>query len=292
MKRINVQKKELEDFLDSIKSSYAKTDTGKKSTKAYYKCIDFDDFKKHFCNEWLKFSRNIKEKHLHDIYEEWISSKSSHPFFKELRAFIIQKFTENVFFCPYCWKSPLIHFDDWNENMRLFQFDHFFPKDSYHEWIINFYNLIPSCNACNHLKLEDNPLDVIIWGGTVFHPYFWNLYKKDHILKKDYLDNKDVTLTFTSDNWRFYKLWEKYLNSEDTFNEFNFISDKRNKILAEKMLIKKYWKLMKWKKQCKSDEELKDYFFNWYYSKDEQDILKYNNGKMKKDLIWDLHLNI
>ena len=34
------------------------------------------------------------------------------------------------------------------------QLDHFFPKDSYPLFAISFYNLIPSCYSCNHVKLN------------------------------------------------------------------------------------------------------------------------------------------
>ena len=34
------------------------------------------------------------------------------------------------------------------------QLDHFFPKDSYPLFAVSFYNLIPSCYSCNHVKLN------------------------------------------------------------------------------------------------------------------------------------------
>ena len=34
------------------------------------------------------------------------------------------------------------------------QLDHFFPKDSYPLFGVSFYNLIPSCYSCNHVKLN------------------------------------------------------------------------------------------------------------------------------------------
>ena len=43
------------------------------------------------------------------------------------------------------------------------QLDHFFPKDSYPLFAVSFYNLIPSCYGCNHVKsnkdLEYSPYD-------------------------------------------------------------------------------------------------------------------------------------
>ena len=43
------------------------------------------------------------------------------------------------------------------------QLDHFFPKDSYPLFAVSFYNLIPSCYSCNHVKfnkdLKHSPYD-------------------------------------------------------------------------------------------------------------------------------------
>lgn len=43
------------------------------------------------------------------------------------------------------------------------QLDHFFPKDSYPLFAVSFYNLIPSCYSCNHIKsnkhLKYSPYD-------------------------------------------------------------------------------------------------------------------------------------
>ena len=36
------------------------------------------------------------------------------------------------------------------------QLDHFFPKDSYPLFAVSFYNLIPSCYSCNHMKLNED----------------------------------------------------------------------------------------------------------------------------------------
>ena len=38
--------------------------------------------------------------------------------------------------------------------VNIAQLDHFFPKDSYPLFAVSFYNLIPSCYSCNHVKLN------------------------------------------------------------------------------------------------------------------------------------------
>lgn len=52
--------------------------------------------------------------------------------------------------CPYCNRS-FIHSIEERES-RVCQMDHFFNKDDYPYLALSFYNLIPSCYACNHTK--------------------------------------------------------------------------------------------------------------------------------------------
>lgn len=52
--------------------------------------------------------------------------------------------------CPYCNRS-FIHSIKEKES-RTCQIDHFFNKNKYPYLALSFYNLIPSCYACNHTK--------------------------------------------------------------------------------------------------------------------------------------------
>ena len=294
MIKINISKKELEDFIDSLKNDFEKLRSKENLT------LWFNKFKEYFCDDNLNLDNKLKNKEvklLKIIYSK-ISSDNS-KFYRQIREFIIKKITEKIKFCPYCWKVPLIYFEKWkdkkNSYQRLFQLDHFFPKNYYHKWIINFYNLIPSCNACNHLKLDDNPINVINSWWVVFHPYFWNLYLEDWKIKKDYEENYefknyDIWLCYKSQNLNFFKFWQKYLNSQDTFNIFNFIQDKRTKIKNELNNFKVDIKDLTEEEKKYKIEKYKDYFFKNYYPKKEQDILKFSNWKLKKDLIENLKL--
>lgn len=283
MIRINVSKEELESFFDTFwnwKWWYKK--------EYIIKLLSFQEFKEIFCSKNFSFLECINKESYEKVYDN-ISSNQKTETYVKIRKFIIEKFTEKIKFCPYCWKNPLIHFDENNKKKRMFQFDHFFPKKKYHKWIINFYNLIPSCNACNHLKLEDYPLEVILNWWVIFHPYFWNLYLDNaKILQKDYWKNADIRLNYISQNSKFFKLWKKYLHSQDTFNTFDFIRDKRAKIKNEQNNF-----LKKWKKLSEIEKEkFKNYFFKSYTPENEDDILKYSNGKLKKDLIDNLEIDI
>ncbi len=50
--------------------------------------------------------------------------------------------------CPYCNRNFIRN----TRKRRTSQFDHFYPKDQYKLFAVSFYNLIPVCKVCNHLK--------------------------------------------------------------------------------------------------------------------------------------------
>ena len=55
--------------------------------------------------------------------------------------------------CPYCNRQFIHSF----EAIRVErpELDHFYPKAMYPFLCLSFYNLIPVCHSCNHVKLED-----------------------------------------------------------------------------------------------------------------------------------------
>ena len=109
----------------------------------------------------------------------------------ELRKKIID--LKNISVCPYCNRNyinsthKMLHCNNCNQDsfvidevenecpsckqeincqtevVNTAQLDHFFPKDSYPLFAVSFYNLIPSCYSCNHVKsnkdLEYSPYD-------------------------------------------------------------------------------------------------------------------------------------
>ena len=109
----------------------------------------------------------------------------------ELRKKIID--LKNISVCPYCNRNyinstyKILHCNNCNQDLFVIdevekecpnckqdindqtkvvntaQLDHFFPKDSYPLFAVSFYNLIPSCYSCNHVKsnrdLEYSPYD-------------------------------------------------------------------------------------------------------------------------------------
>lgn len=205
-----------------------------------------------------------------------------------------------IHFCPYCGKNTIIHFwvEDDKKFKRLYDIEHFLPRSSYSSLSINPYNRLPACMSCNQrLKLDNDPLKNKTSDDRIFHPYFWRICLKTEENEKNKkseetidVENRDfdkkITFVnrdgeerkfiFDSQHGKFFQIANIYLNSEDTFQIFCFIYDNYTKIKDE---------YLKFKKRSKSIEAFIDYFFASYYPKDEQDILKYSNGKYKKDLI-------
>lgn len=232
---------------------------------------------------------SINEKWIYNRYNNW--QLNNEDIIKPIKDKFIEIFIDKVKFCPICWKVPLVVFNSWLqkdksflinelfqylnikiEDGRLFDLDHFFPKDKYKYLAINFYNLIPICKWCNYLKNNSDPLTVN--KNQIFHPYFWFL---DNLNANETFDTKfsfvDNSLLL-SEHSKFFKLLEIYLNSQDTKNDIQFILHKINQIKANSK-----------SKIPPNIEGQKEKFFKYFYPKYENNILMYSNWKLRKDWI-------
>ena len=86
------------------------------------------------------------------IYLEFTECKNTYDQFSKRRVndWIIGKANVNV--CPYC---NLAYTYNRKEKVTA-QLDHFFSKSEYPMFSLCYYNLIPSCPACNHIKLDNS----------------------------------------------------------------------------------------------------------------------------------------
>ena len=144
-----------------------------------------DAFLKIMTGEY-SFLENLKEILDNFVDEEPILAeylkKSYDKIDSELRKKIID--SKNISVCPYCNRNhinstyKILHCNNCNQDLFVIdevkkecpnckqeikgptkvvntaQLDHFFPKDSYPLFAVSFYNLIPSCYSCNHVKLN------------------------------------------------------------------------------------------------------------------------------------------
>jgi len=56
----------------------------------------------------------------------------------------------DVSVCPYCNRNYIISLE--KSGIATCELDHFFNKDDYPFLALSFYNLIPACKPCNHIK--------------------------------------------------------------------------------------------------------------------------------------------
>lgn len=102
----------------------------------------------HTCPEKLQFT------HFKKIYSNYFSNGATVYVDGDYNAY---KFLKNlgITVCPYCDDEYLetVKIDD--KLHRTSEVDHFFPKSKYPALAMCFYNLIPSGQNCNGLKLEN-----------------------------------------------------------------------------------------------------------------------------------------
>lgn len=109
---------------------------------------------------------NAKPKRLLEINKEFEKKRLSSHQLKLIKSFFIQtgynNFPNKEFLnlleidtCVYCNRNYTLDFDKLN-NARA-ELDHWFPKEDYPILALSFYNLIPSCHSCNHIKHNNAP---------------------------------------------------------------------------------------------------------------------------------------
>lgn len=116
--------------------------------------------------------------------------------------------------CPYCNRIYTFTISSNDKTIRP-EFDHFYPKSRYPYFALSFYNLVPSCPICNHIK------------GTRlidYHPYkkgFGEDYK--FVIDEKQLRNRNVKeIKFnngTNSNIECFMLTDLYNEHLDYINE-------------------------------------------------------------------------
>lgn len=111
--------------------------------------------------EKIKFSKKDRKKispfFIKTGYENWFQKKYSKVFLDKL----------NLDTCTYCNRNYTLNLVD---NRTRAELDHWFPKEKYPILSLSFFNLIPSCHSCNHIKGSPN----INWLEALdnyIHPY-------------------------------------------------------------------------------------------------------------------------
>lgn len=91
--------------------------------------------------------------------------------------------------CPYCNRQYTFTINSQKKTKP--QFDHFYPKSKYPFFALSFYNLIPCCSICNHIK-KDSKIELL-------HPYYEGFNDNFYfdINHRDFkLNNKKIKVKF------------------------------------------------------------------------------------------------
>jgi len=171
--------------------------------------------------------------------------------------------------CPYCnrtYVQSITKINKYHKTRRTSEFDHFFPKSKYPFLAISFFNLIPSCKTCNHIK-GVNPV--------LFSPYDERINGqslvdfKYNITGSDYLTNpKHVEIDIDWKNPEFYESNGKVLGLDDLYQNHNDV--------AQEILLKRHIY-----NDSRIDELWEQYGNNIFNSKEE--IVQMITGNYIKD---------
>ncbi|MFM9402291.1 hypothetical protein ACKLNQ_10135 [Myroides odoratimimus] len=126
-------------------------------------------------NSELLDSESVKELFVETGYENYFQKKHGVTFLNKL----------NISTCVYCNRNYTLQLV--NNHSRA-QLDHWLPKTHFPFVALNFYNLIPSCPTCNHIKGQgDNKRWWLDNRNNLVHPYF-----KEETFKFSYSYLKDI----------------------------------------------------------------------------------------------------
>lgn len=130
---------------------------------------DFKSEFKIFIDQYEKAKKTAKASTQYGMFKATMESFYTNFFSANTKLFKDKKLSHGnwltsklgVNICPYCNRQYTFTITTDKTNTRP-QFDHFKPKSKYPYLALTFYNLVPSCQTCNHLKREYD---------VDFHPY-------------------------------------------------------------------------------------------------------------------------
>lgn len=205
--------------------------------------------------------------------------KKAKDFFCDVYKNHFQKYNGKAFLnyldietCIYCNRNYTL--DLKNSNHSRAQLDHWFPKEKFPILVLSFYNLIPCCHFCNHIKLNGDEMVKKLLKkpeATDLEIYNWWINDSLNQLNHPYLES-DSHFKFT-----FF-----YQNLNNHKVSLNFDKNTRTAATLEFNKIDEIY-------NTNSDKELKDLLdLRYKYSDNYIDILinKTFEGIMSKEEIY------
>jgi len=203
---------------------------------------------------------------------------------------IAYKFVEKLDLktCPYCNRNYIsyIEISDGNTKKTRPQLDHFYPKTIYPFLACSFYNLIPSCTTCNHIKSDDDSFN-----DKLINPY--EIQENDFIFSYT-LNNLDVLekkyLNY-NDEHSIDIIFNKKINSNEEYFQLETLYQNHKDIVLELIIKKQYYPTSYINDLSKlgfSKDEIYRYIFSNYVKT--EDLHKRPLSKLIKDISEELKL--
>jgi len=131
---------------------------------------DYQTWKKSSLKEETSFGKFIQK--MNSLYNEFMKSEYDESNDKKdddkksVGYWFFDSLGLNV--CPYCNRNYILTIEVDKKNTTKYrpEIDHFYPKSKYPIFALSFYNFIPACPTCNHIKRELR-LKISPWKGYI-----------------------------------------------------------------------------------------------------------------------------
>jgi len=193
--------------------------------------------------------------------------------------------------CPYCNRNyiSVLTKEDGDKKTRP-QLDHFYPKAIYPFLACSFYNLIPSCSACNLMKSDKDSFE-----DKLISPYELD----SNVFKFSYtLNNTDILNIGIQDSTKYdYKksiniIFDKKNETNEKYFELEKLYNQEHRDIVIELLVKKAYYPQSYIKELSnfgfSQDEIYRYLFS-NYNQDE-DLHKRPLSKLILDISEELRL--
>ena len=106
----------------------------------------------HYESVAFKPKPNRHIKYIRSVYSNYFTRNSRTYLSHSKDKYTAYSLVKNlgITICPYCDRNFIINIP--RTNRRTSELDHFYSKDIFPFLALSFYNLIPCCHSCNHLK--------------------------------------------------------------------------------------------------------------------------------------------
>ena len=170
------------------------------------------------------------------------------------------------------------------------EIDHFYPKAIYPFLACSFYNLIPSCKTCNHMKSDDDS-----FFDELMNPYEMknDTFKFSYDLNSVDILNIEFSKNYTHKHEKSINIiFDKKNESNEKYFELEKLYNQEHRDIVIELLVKKAYYPQSYVKELSSFGFSKDEIYRYLfsnYNKDD-DLHKRPLSKLVRDISEELWL--